>query len=524
MTFQIDKLQGVVANGFVLDQVEKLGVSLAGLLPAVAVDGEGHAIRASWAPVYGATRAELASATVRIGVAVVDEQLGDLPLVKDGAAYVVTIPGGKRIASLTLHGMKDAAGNPVSGSATLPTVPEEHRLVVRPQQGSQPGAPLHAVPSSPARGMLPRSLTGASFSNGVLSLPNVAAPKLRLSLVIRPYPDEFQEQPFTIERVSGVAAVFPTDLQLLDDKGVALWAFPGEYPPGKPPFPFDLRANFEPALNAALAANAGQPLVVTFRLKGKAPGKAGFAFDGARGALVRDFPATPIMSLVLEGDPMPLPIADRLADETPSSVTTDLTVTYSGIRVLEELSDTLPAAPVAGFVVGAEPVARAYPPQALTAVQPARVGLIGRVPSGECELAVQLVRMINGLPGPPLGPQGVLKLQAATSFRTHWAALPAGLDLSGGNVGVVARANSGRFLWASDGARPLVRLAVYDPDPGGRPLRLGGQPVHSVTTAEEEHTPARSFPAALFRALPPTFDSPLFLTVDLSDLALRYAR
>jgi hypothetical protein len=117
-----------------------------------------------------------------------------------------------------------------------------------------------------------------------------------------------------------------------------------------------------------------------------------------------------------------------------------------------------------------------------------------------------------------------LTLAAGGGFRTHWAELPPGLDLSRGNVGVSARAARGRFLWASDGARPLVKLAIHDPDPGGRPLRLNGQAIHAVRTAEQEHMPARNLPPALFRALSPTFDSPLFLTVELSDLALRYAR
>jgi hypothetical protein len=360
----------------------------------------------------------------------------------------------------------------------------------------------------------------------VLSLPNVLAPKLRLSLAIKPYPEEFQEQPFTLERVSGVAAVSPTDLQLVDASGTVLWAFPGEYPSSNPPFEFDLRVNLEPALNAALASSPDQPLDVTFRLQGKAPSKAGFSFSGAPGSLVRDFPDTPIMTVTLEGDPVVLPIGDQLADETPSSVTADLTVTYSGIRILEELSDALPSGAIGGFVVTDQPLARAYPPEALTTVALARIGIIGRVPLGvtECELSVQIVTMMGDLPGDALGAPGVIKLAAANEVRTHWIDLPAERDLSRGNIGVTVRANRGRFLWASANGHPLLKLAIYDPDPGGRPLRLNGAPVHEVTTADESHNPARTFTPALFRSQPPTFDSALFLTVDMSDLTLRYAR
>ncbi len=514
-------------SGFVLDQFEKGFIyELRNLLPAVDVSGDGYAIRVTWAPVYGATRAEITSAPARIGAAVVEEILGDLSLSKSGNAYVVTIPGGKRIASLTLHGMKDVNGNTITSQGTLPNIPEAHRLVVRAQTGNQPDAPIHTVPSVPARGAIPASLTGASFSSGVLSLPNVLAPKLRLSLAIKPYPEEFEDQPFTLDRVSGVAAIYPTDLQLVDNAGTVLWAFPGEYPSTNPPFDLDLRVNLEPALNAALTAAPDQPLDVTFRLTGKAPSKAGFSFPKPQGALVRDFPDTPILSVTLEGDPVALPITDRLADETPSSVSGDLTVTYSGIRILEELSDTLPAGVIGGVVVADQAVARAYPPQALLETALARIGVIGRVPLGvaECELTVQLVQMIGDLPGAPYGAPGVLKIVQEHVVRTHWIDVPAGIDLSSGNVGVTLRANSGRFLWASTANVPLVKLAIYDPDPGGRPLTLNGVLVRAVTSTDEDHTTGLAFPTAVFRSQPPVFDSSLFLTVDVSDLTLRYAR
>jgi hypothetical protein len=525
MVSSISQAQAI--GGFVLDQIEKGFIpTLRGLLPSVAVSGDGHAIRVLWQPVYGATRAEVTSAVVRIGVAVVDEQLGDLALATSGAAYVVSIPNGKRIAALTLHGMKDVNGNPISSQSTLPNTPEQHRLVVQTQQGNRAAAPIHAMPPVPARGMIPSSLTGASFSSSVLSLPNIPAAKLRLSLAIKPFPEEFDEQPFTLDRVSAVAAIYPLDLQLVGPDSAVLWEFPGEYPPSNPPFDFDLRVYLEAALNAALKAEPPQPLDITFRLTGAAPSKAGFAFDPVQGALVRDFPKNAIMSVALEGDPVALPIGDRLADEAPSAVIADLTVTYSGIRILEELSDTLPPGPIGGLVVGDQPIARAYPPQALVAIALARIGIIGCVPLGvpECELAVQIVRMVGDQPGEPLGAPSVITITAANTMRTHWIVLPAGIDLSHGNIGITARATRGRFLWASDAARPLAKLAIHDPNPGSRPLRLNGAVVHTIARVDEDHMPALQFTPSLFRSTPPVFDSPLFLTVDVSDLTLRYAR
>jgi hypothetical protein len=231
------------------------------------------------------------------------------------------------------------------------------------------------------------------------------------------------------------------------------------------------------------------------------------------------------LSLALEGDPVALPLGDRLADEQPTAVSADLTVTYSGIRLHETLSDASPVSGAAGgFVVNEQPVVRAFPSQALSTVSPARVGLIGRVPVEDCELAVQFVTMTGDVPGEGIGAPYAITITAGHVLRTHWIDLPPGLDLSRGTIGISARANRGRFLWASDGTRPLIKLAVYDPDPGGRALRLNGTSIHTVKTGDEEHTTARTFPPALFRSLPPTFDSPLFLTVDVSDLALRYAR
>jgi hypothetical protein len=80
----------------------------------------------------------------------------------------------------------------------------------------------------------------------------------------------------------------------------------------------------------------------------------------------------------------------------------------------------------------------------------------------------------------------------------------------------------GRFFWAG-AERPLVRVAIHDPDPAGRPLLLGTTTLQAVQ-AQEQHLPGFVLPAAAFRKTAPLLRSDLFLTVDLSDLTLRYAR
>ncbi|MGE0680097.1 MAG: hypothetical protein AB7P69_04170 [Candidatus Binatia bacterium] len=491
-----------------------------GLLPPVDVAPPGHPIRINWTSVRGATRAEITSAIVKIGAASVQQVLGDLMLTKDGNAYEAIIPDGKRIASLTLFGCK--AGNvEITSQNTLPTAPEQHRLVVTVKEGNTISAPLHAVPPVPRRGMLPASLFGASFDNKRLVLPDLKAAKIRLSLVIKSFPEDFQEQGFSLERVSGIAVIFPTDLELLDPAGVSIWSFPGEYPRQNPPTEVDLRVNLEPALNDALKSK--QPLDVTFRLRGVAPGNAGFTFSGAQGALLREFSG--VRTTTLEGDPVQLTLGDKLADEQPSSVVADLTATYNGIRIAEELSDPTPVSgPLYGFVVGEEQIARTFPPQAFVNYAVARIGVIGRAPVA-CELSVQLVEMLGTRPGRALGPPGVIQPPVSHAVRTHWVTLSPDLDLSRGNVGIAVRANQGRFFWAVGGNdAPLVKIAIHDPNPGGRLLKLNGVNILAIDRTGEIHAPAKTFVGNLFRVQAPYFESSLFLTIDVSDLTLRYAR
>ncbi len=493
---------------------------LHGQLPAVDVAPPGHTIHINWAPVYGATRAEISSAVVQIGTASVQQSLGDLMLTPSGNAYEVTVPNEKRIASLTLFDCKKDDSN-ITSQSTLPTDPEQHRLVVTTREGGTISAPLYAVPASPPRHMLPASLIGANFNNKVLSLPDLKAAKIRLSLVIKQFPDEFQEQSFTLTRVSGVATISPTNLELVDPTGTVIWSFPGEYPEQNPPTEVDLRVNLEPALNTALKNK--QPLDVTFQLRGAAPSKAGFMFAGAKGALVREVPG--VLTTTLAGDPVQLALGNTLASEAPSSVVTDLTVTYDGIRLLEELSDTVPTAgPVSGRIVSDQQIARAFPPQAFVNRQIARIGLIGRAPQA-CELSLQMVKMIGERPGAPLGPPGILTVSTSTTIETHWVELPPNLDLSQSDIGIAVRTNQGRFFWVTGGNdTPLVKIAIHDPTPGGRPLRLNGTQILKVAQTGAIHLPATTLAGQLFQTRAPSFDSALFLTIDVSDLTLRYAR
>jgi len=503
----------------------------------VDVAPPGHAIRVTWQMVPGATGVEVSSAELRISPGVVTQSLGDL-LVKStnsSTQHEITIPEGKPIRSLLLKGLKTPipTGNtqtdtPIRSSADLKAV--NRRLIVTiPDPDTTWSPPLYAVPAVSKRGMLPASLVGASFEapagDGLLTLPDLKASRIRLTLVEGDFPEDFQPRSATLASVSGTAALPARDLVLISTNDEIAWAFPGEFPTEAPPAFVDLRFALEAAMNAALAD--GQPLDVTWFLRGEAPGVAGIAFDGARGFIVREFPG--VLRTSVDGDTRQLALSGPLADEQPTVAQADLTIRYDGIRILESVSAAVPAPndSISGIIVRDQPVTHAFAPKAFSNMTIARIGLIGRSPI-ESELSVQLVDLSTGEPGLPLGPPGVVRLQADSAIGTVWVAIPS-MSLPVGPVGISVRANLGRFFWVT-GPAPLTRIAIYDPDPGGRPLQLAGTTVLDVKREDLEpesnarHLPAFQLPATAFRSHAPSWESDLFLTVDVSDLVLRYQR
>ena len=486
------------------------------IAPPVDIPPGGHDIRVQWAGVAGASDIDVRTAQVTISPDVVEQHLGVLTVSNDGNDRIVAVPAGKRIRYLTLNGVKTDANAPVVSSGDL----AGRRLTVTVQSGGPVPSPQYAVPACPSRGMIPQSLTGASLANKVLALPDVAGSKLRLSLVEGSFPEEFVKHPWTLGEVSGVAAVLPHDLSLVEPDGATVvWAFPGEMPAGTPDAVADLRMSFKKLATAAL--KAGQPLDFTFKLKAADPARVGMRVSGASGALLRSFPG--VLENSLEGDPVTLTLsAPALASEQPTAVTAGLNITYLGMRILEDLSDAFPAATgnVGGMVVEEDLAMHVFPPQAFDTLTPARIGVIGRAPV-DCELSIQLVEMSGRSPGKAIAPPGVVRLSPSNAFSTLWADVPLQAP-PGKPLACAVRATQGRFLWAAS-EHPLVRVAVKDPDPGGRPLKLNGASLVNVSQ-EKTRVDSVSLPATAFTRAAPALTSSLFLKVDLSDLALRYAR
>ncbi|HXG24642.1 MAG TPA: hypothetical protein VNJ09_08825 [Chthonomonadales bacterium] len=509
-------------------------------ISGVDVAPPGHGVRIQWTGARGANGVEVTQATAEIGPALAQQTFDDwMAGTCDHSNFCeVNIQPNWLLDSLALIGLEvhDSRTGPtedVSLKSQSDLVSRGLRLVVSTPSGPNNAmSPAYSVPSVGQRGMLPPMLTGASFSapagvgHGVLNLPEVPGPKVRLSVASGNFPEEFAPLPISVDSVSAQAVIPPRNLQLLGPDGAAVWAFPGVLPPQSPRVEVDLRLSIQKALDAAL--KSGQPLDATFTLRGDAPGRAYFRFTGARGTLLRT--VSGVLQNKLEGDPARLELGEPPADETPASAVADLSVKYEGIRILETVSDPFPSTQgnIGGPVVTSTTlsrsfetsVTRAFPPEALRGFPVARIGLVGRAPEA-CELSVQLVEMGAGMPGAALGPPGVVKLQATEKLGTVWVEMPA-VDTGDRPVGVSVRANQGRFFWAS-GAAPLVRVAVRDPHPGGRPLKLGGQTVLMVTE-EKVHLLGKSLPTGVFRSVTPVWESSLFLTVEIADLVLRYAR
>jgi hypothetical protein len=483
----------------------------------VEIGAPGHLITVEWPPATGAAKAEVTEASLTLTPATVLETHTDVPSSKNGNGWVITIPTGKRLSALTLRGFKKI------GEDELVSSPSSGRIAVAfpPVQGGGFDSPRFSVPHVDSKGSVPASLTGATYLNRVLSLnPGIDATKVRISLVEGDNPLEFSEDDSDLDTVDATTDTPAHNAKVTAPDGTAIWQTP-LFDPAGPPAVIDFRAPLEAALNRQLSAK--QPASVTFALSADTPAQAFVSLAAPTGALVRI--ETGVIRTTVEGDPVALTLSGPLADEQPGSVTGDFSIRYSGVRILETVSDPLPPSDqtLSGVIITPDRgAARSLPPQAFDNWQPARVGVYGRAPE-DCELSIEFVRMVGNAPAEALAPPAVVTLKAGGAFSTVWAQVPKEAKISGPS-GIQVRANRGRFFWVTaDNGRGLARIAVYDDDLGGRTLLLGGVQVAAVTQPSS-HQPAFAFPPQAFQSTASVFSSDLFLVIDCADLTLRYPR
>ncbi|CAN7556036.1 MULTISPECIES: hypothetical protein [unclassified Variovorax] len=484
----------------------------------VDIAGEGHAIDFAWNGVAGATSAEMTDASVTLYPAMAETVMADKPATADDGGWRVDVPAGARVRAIGLKGFK------FGDFEVVDTPPPDQRIAIAfplPRGGGF-DSPRFSVPPVARQNAVPQTLTGAALSSRTITLnPSVAASRVRVTLVTGPNPPEFAAQPSTLDALQLITHTPARNAKLTGPDGQALWSVP-DFDPDAGSTTVDLRQALQTEFTKLL--KAGEPLQARVTLRADAPARCTVFSARAHGALLRVHEG--IATTALEANALPLATFDgaALADEQPATAIGDLTIHYDGLRVLEEVSDAPPdpTSPVLGRIVGASGATRAWPPEALLGRDPARIGVYGRAPEA-CELALELVELNGETIGATLAGPALLQLDAGAGLRTHWAELPPSAALPR-NVGLRLRCNVGRFFWAErpDGLA-IVRVAIRDPDPGGRPLTLGGVKIADVTGAES-HQPAFAFPAAAFRGHVPLLQSSLFLHVDCSDLTLRYAR
>lgn len=503
-------------GGFVQDSPRKGDARLSfDVAEPVEIDGDGRTYDVDWAPVPGANAAEVASASISVRPAARESALGTLSVATDGASRVVTIPAGRRIRFLTLGDLKRGSDR-LRSQAELSAI--GRRLVVTVPDGSGGWSPpLFSVPPVNARGMLPAMLVGASYSSSVLRLPDLMTAKVRLTVASNDFPEDFSpDGGMTLGTVTGVVADYPLDLELVDPDDTVLWSFPGEMPPGAPEASADLKVPVETALNARLGRGDTPAMALTLRASRESA--AFVRLTRARGALLRQ--AAGVHTVSLAGAPAALTLPGPVpGNAAPDAVTADLVVSYAGERLLPTVSDALPepGTEVRGAVVDTEPVLRTLPPQALAGWPVTRIGLIGRAPEA-CSLVVGLVSPRTQA---PVGTPATLALEAGQAIDLVWALLPQPITVEQ-PVAISLRATAGRFFWAGE-PEPLVRLAISDPDPGGRPLKIGGATLLEIAEPEMTLT-AASLPASAFRNGWPMLSSELFLDLEVADPTLRYDR
>lgn len=489
--------------------------------PLVDVPADGIEFPFDWGPVLpGTDRVELAPVAVDMRADRASEfggyALGELGTQPGNSEVSVTVPGGRRIRALHLTGL--TSDNVEMHSKDQLETAARRLTVSVPDPRSGWAAPTVSVPPVKSRGAIPPTLTGATFANSVLQLPDLSGP-VKIAVVDGDTPDTFNAHAITVKKVLGWAAPTPIDLTLTGPDGATLWNFAGALPDGAEQAP-DVTVAVSSAVEGLRAA--GKPIAGSLKLTSKFPCKVRFAVSPVQGDLVRALTGT--TTIELAGEPISLPLDSPLPPATPSTVVADVKVTYRGMR-LADISDPLPPNGAhRGVVVRADRVLRALPPQALRGERVYRIGLVGYCP----QPAALLVRLVPAEATPesaatlaPIGIPGTAQVAAAGSAGVIWVDLPEPV-LVDQPVAIEVSAGSGVLHWVT-GSDPLVRIVVQDPDPGSRPIVLGGATLLTVDQPTIAASRA-SLPAAPFGADTPLLASALFCTVELTDGELRYPR
>ena len=482
----------------------------------------GYAMASEWAGVQGAKKIEVTQGNIRIGSAAVENNEA-FSLTQAGNRIDIQIGIGRAIKTLKFVNLKHGSTS-VNNTTDLGNLNFKLLVSVKNPQGDF--SPLYAVPYVAANGAFPKSFSGASFSNGTLVFTNpLQAEHIRIQFTQNNFPQQVGVHSISASSVSGTYISLPVDITATLEDGSILFNFPGVMPLATSDITTPIVQQCQNVLQKKLDASEALRTEIHFSATASAGGEAWVQLKTLmpKGFLLREFSG--IQSYKVEGEAVQL-IADTLplAQETPASAQADIALRYSGIRILSAISDDLPhtLGNLNGSIVHAEPVIQTLPPAAFKEFPLARIGLIGRAAEA-CELVMEIIDHSGAIPGPVLIKPEPLKLQQNHQLGLHWFHFEKAAPLEQA-LAIRLRCNKGRFFWLKNSEQKLAfRTAIYDPEPGSEPIYINGS-----LFLNGSHLPLQEkghlLPPHYFHTEFPLIDSPLFLTLDIADLKLRYAR
>jgi hypothetical protein len=473
------------------------------LAPAPDLPPTGRTETVTWRGVAGSTGARLSASTVTVtpDTVGIGRSLGVVATAKKAVTeIVVTSPEpGAPARALRIPDLRRHEGDTtirVTGPADLPG---SHHLVVTPLDGPVV-APLVAVPPLPARNALPEQLTGGLLSGSLLTLPDVAGRRLRVTLVKGDAPEDFVTQTISHGDVTLFAAPMPVGLHVDGPDGGELFALAG---PLRSPASVDVTAALARHLDAAFAAGAAAPVTAGVTLRCDAVGRAQVAWSTEGELIERKVPGR--LGVEVTGSPAVVPLPSPHPGRAAARTVADVTVRHHGMAI-HPLSDPVPTADggLGGPTVRDTAVRRSLPPGALRGLTIRRIGVVGWA-RGTTDLTLEVLgtpTTVRDLT-PPVGPQPPAVV---------WFHLP-GLPVDG-PVELRLTATRGAFGWVA-ALEPLVRIAVATA-PEGQRVTVGGL----VLTLAGEETVATG--AALLGTDGWTVSTDQFCTVSLARAVMEF--
>jgi len=486
--------------------------------PPIYLSPEGHLFQVNWQPVPGAKKAVVEEGELKFMASVYNRSLGkvDHKSVQNGNAIEIDLKSEQVLRYLKFTELKH-------GEKTIRNVQDLNQAGLRLLCSAKLNGdwvPLYAVPSIGKRGGIPAMLGGASLNYGLFTLPgSVAARHWRLEVTTGSKIEDLAAQPIALHWVTATIRQAPVNPKVLGPEAQELWSQAGRWQglDGA----VSLRVPAEQALQKAI--DEGAPaLKVEYRLAAETHGQVLVSRNRIRGHLIRERKG--VWQHQLKGEPVDMVFDPGLGQELPHAALADLTLAYMGIRLLDNpvpAGEKPPPGKVLGRILTEKTFTIPFPPKIFNPADgdlpPARIGLLGRAVH-PCELVAKFVDRTTGR---PIGDPASLTIETSPDFSVHWFEFPE-KPFQATTPVLEISATRGRFYWV-DGHRASLKIAVYDPNPGGEPVWLDDQLLANQAETKM-HFQRRLLPVVPFRGNHPNLHSSLFLNVEISDLQLRYSR